>query len=386
MAAPWTNLSWRRTVAMARKEWTHLRRDPQSLAVIVLLPVVTLVLYGAAINFDLKHIPIGILDHDHTPRSRDLRESLQGNEYLRFVGELTNEASIEREFDRGTLRAVIVIPYGFDRDLTAGRTATLQAIYDGSDGTTAGIAISYASAQIADFAQRQEADIALRRVPRQLRVLPSITVLPRVLYNPELNSTSFIVPGLLVLILSITSALLTSTTVVREREQGTLEGLVVTPVQPLELMAGKLIPYVCAGMGDVVLLVLLGWGLFGVWPAGSILLLTVGMLLFLAGALGVGLLISAGARNQAFALQMGFLVSLLPTLLLSGFAYPRQSMPTVLYYLTAPLPSTQFLIFVRGIYLKGSGVALLWPQMLWLAVTAWLFLRMASSRFVKRLD
>ena len=372
--------------AVARKEWTHLRRDPQSLGVILLLPLVTLVLYGSAINFDLKHIPLGILDHDRSPRSRALRESLEGNDYLHFAGEVTEEAAIERAFDKGLLRMVIVIPYGFDSDMSAGRPAHLQAIYDGSDGTTAGVAIAYATAQIGDFLSRQGESAELRRVPRAFRRVPSIDVLPRILYNPELNSTNYIVPGLLVLILSITSALLTSTTVARERERGTLEGLVVSPVQPLELMAGKLAPYIGAGMADVALLVIFGRALFGVWPAGSLLLLMAGMLLFLAGVLGLGLMISARARTQAFALQMGFVLTLLPTLLLSGFAYPRQSMPAILYYATMPLPATQFLIFVRAIYLKGSGIGLLWPQLLWLAVTAAWFLRSAARRFVKRLD
>ncbi|HEY3266354.1 MAG TPA: ABC transporter permease [Armatimonadota bacterium] len=371
---------------MARKEWTHLRRDRQSLGVILLLPIVTLILYGYAINFDLKHIPLGILDRDHTPRSRALRETFQGNEYFRFEGMVEREADVEPLFNKGSLRAVIVIPQGFDGDVSAGRTARLQAIYDGSDSTTAGIAIAYADAQIADFLQRQGTDAMLRRVPRAMRGQPAVLILPRVLYNPELNSTNYIVPGLLVLILSITSALLTSTTVARERERGTLEGLVVSPVQPLELMAGKLTPYVLAGMADVTILVAFGWLLFGVWPAGSLLLLGFGMLLFLAGVLGLGLMISARAPSQAFALQIGFLATLLPTLLLSGFAYPRQSMPTVLYEITALLPSTQFLIFVRALYLKGSGLRDLWPQLLWLAITAALLMRSASHRFVKRLD
>jgi ABC-2 type transport system permease protein len=297
-----------------------------------------------------------------------------------------SEREIEGLLERGAERVVIVIPQGFDSDLSAGRTANLQAIYDGSDSTTAGVAIAYADAEINAFLGQQGADASLKRVPRALRGRPNIVIAPRILYNPELNSTNYIVPGLLVLILSITSALLTSTTVARERERGTLESLVVSPVQALELMVGKLVPYVCAGMVDVSILVLFGYLLFHVFPAGSLVLLMFGMLLFLAGVLGLGLVISARAPNQAFALQLGFLATLLPTLLLSGFAYPRQSMPALLYYITALLPSTQFLIFVREIYLKGAGAAQLWPQLLWLGATAALFLRGASKRFVKRLD
>lgn len=372
--------------AVAKKEWTHLRRDPQSLGVILLLPIVTLILYGYAINFDLKHIPLAILDRDHTPRSRALSEAFQGTEYFRYGGGVGSEADVERLFDKGIVRAVIVIPHGFDSDLSAGRTAKLQAIYDGSDSTTAGVAIAYADAEINAFLAQQGADASLKRVPRAMQNQPSISIAPRILYNPELNSTNYIVPGLLVLILSITSALLTSTTVARERERGTLESLVVSPVLATELMVGKLVPYVCAGMVDVAILVLFGFILFHVFPAGSLILLMFGMLLFLAGVLGLGLLISSRAPNQAFALQLGFLATLLPTLLLSGFAYPRQSMPALLYYITALLPSTQFLIFVRELYLKGAGVALLWPQLLWLGFTAALFLRGASKRFVKRLD
>ncbi len=386
MNPPADRWNWRRVWTIARKEWLHLRRDPQSIGLIILLPLITLVLYGYAINFDLKHIPMGILDRDRTQRSRALRDAFLGNEYFRFVGDVSSEADIEPLFRQGVVRAVIVIPRGFDADVSAARTAELQAIYDGSDGTTAGIAVAYADAQIAAFAAQQGATAVLRRAPKAIRATPAISIIPRILYNPELNSANYIVPGLLVLILAITSALLTSTCVVREREIGTLEGLVVSPVLPSELMVGKLAPYVAAGMVDVVLLVVFGYVLFGVFPAGSLLLLGFGMLLFLAGVMGMGLLISSRAPNQAFALQLGFITTLLPTMLLSGFAYPRQSMPDIIYYLTAPLPATQFMIFVRAVYLKGSGIALLWPQLLWLAFTAFLFLRAASRRFVKRLD
>ena len=363
-----------------------MRRDRQSLAVILLLPVVSLVLYGFAINYDLKHIPLGILDHDRTARSRALADGFRGSEYFRFEGMLGEEAAVERLFERDRLRVALVIPRGFDADLSAGRPVSLQALYDGSDSTTASVAIAYTEAQVADFLADQGEAMLPRRVPRAMREQPRIDIRPRILYNPELNSTSYIVPGLLVVVLAVTSTLLTATSVAREREQGTLEGLVVSPIGSLDLMVGKLAPYVAASLLDVVLLIGLGWALFGVWPAGSLLLLLFGMTLFLGGVLGLGLAISSRAPNQAFALQLAFVATLLPALLLSGFAFPRQSMPDFLYYVTMPLPATQFLIVVRGIYLKGAGWSVLWPQMLWLAFTSVVFLRAASARFVKRLD
>lgn len=376
----------RRLWAVAKTEWTHLRRDPQSLAVIFLLPIITLILFGYAINFDLKHIPMAILDRDRTQRSNELREVFQSSEYFRYLGEAADEHQIETLIAQGTARLVVVIPRGFDRDVSAGQPVTLQTIFDGSDGTTAGVALTYAEAQIADYVRRQSGKAVHKRVPLAMRKQPGVEIRPRVLYNPELSSTHYIVPGMLVLILAITAALLTSTSVARERETGTLEQLVVSPVRPLELMAGKLLPYIAVNMADVVVLVLFGWVFFQIWPAGSLWLLFLGSVLFLFGLLGLGLFISVRAPNQAFALQIGFILSLLPTMLLSGFAYPRQSMPDALYYFTGVLPATQFLIVVRAIYLKGTGLLHLWPQFLYLAAVAVLFLRAAAASFVKRLD
>lgn len=383
MARP---VNLRRARAIARMEWMRLRRDRQALAVILLLPVVSLVLYGYAINFDVKHIPLGILDNDHTARSRDLADAFRSSEYFRFEGMVESPSAVEDLFQRNRLRVVLVIPEGFDADLSAGRGVSLQALYDGSDNTTAGVAIAYTESQTADFLADQAEAGMLRRVPRAKRERPRIEIRPRILYNPELNSTNYIVPGLLVMVLAVSSTLLTATSVAWEREQGTLEGLVASPVSPLDLMLGKLTPYVLASLLDVLLLVGLGWALFGVWPAGSKLLLLFGMLLFLGGVLGQGLAISSRAPNQAFALQLAFVVTLLPAFLLSGFAFPRQSMPAILYYATMPLPATQSLILTRAIYLKGVGVRMVWPQLLWLGFTAVVFLRVASARFVKRLD
>jgi ABC-2 type transport system permease protein len=376
----------RRLRAVATKEWTHLRRDPRSLGTILLLPIVTLVLYGYAINFDLRHIPVGVLDHDRTPQSRRLRNVLESTDYLDFRGEFESEDQVRSAIEQGRVRAAIVIPARFAATIAAGRSAPVQSVFDGSDSTTAGVAEGYVQQAVARFAEELGRDAALKHVPKGLRTGPSVDVYPRFLYNPTLSSTRFIVPGLLVVILSITAALLTSTCVAREREQGTLEALVVSPLQPGELMLGKLIPYVILGFVDVSILIVFGYILFGVWPAGSVLLLMGGMVLFLIGVLSLGLLISSLARSQTFALQLGFVATFLPTMLLSGFAYPRRSMPDIIYYLTAALPATQFLIFVRGVYLKAVGLGVLWPQVLWLGVTAAVILRVAAKRFVKRLD
>lgn len=384
MAGPGWNL--RRLRAVAAKEWTHLRRDPRSLGTILLLPVVTLVLYGYAVNFDLRHIPVGVLDRDRTPQSRLLRDILQATDYLEYRGELEDENQVRSAIEQGRVRAAVVIPPGFAASIAAGRPAPVQSVFDGSDSTTAGIAEGYVRQALARFAEELARDAALRRVPKSLRGGPAVEIRPRFLYNPTLSSTRFIVPGLLVVILSITAALLTSTCVAREREQGTLEALAASPIRPAELMLGKLVPYVVVGVVDVSILIVFGYILFGVWPAGSVALLMGGMVLFLAGVLSLGLLISSRARSQTFALQLGFVVTFLPTMLLSGFAYPRRSMPEVVYWLTAALPATQFLIFVRGVYLKAVGVAVLWPQMAWLGLTAALLLRGAAKGFVKRLD
>lgn len=376
--------------AISRKEWTHLFRDPRSLIVIFLQPVVLLILYGYAMDLDLKNVAMAVYDQDRSAASRALVRDVDESTYFHVRGSVADPRQIENVLDRGLVRFVLVIPAGFERDLAAGKSVSVQALFDGADSNTAGIALGYTQALLTEEAlrlaqARSLATSATQRQPVSVRSV-GLDVRTSVLYNPSLKSTVFLVPGLIAVILSMLSALLTSGAVVREREQGTLEQLVASPLHPTELMLGKLLPYVLLSLLDLILVVILGWFLFGVWPRGSLLALLGLTLLFLPFALGLGLLISTLAHTQQMALVGAFLATVLPSMLLSGFVFARQNMPSVLQYLSAIIPATHYLLIIRGIYLKGVGLAVLWPQALILLVFAAIMVALSSKRFTKRLE
>jgi len=385
---------------MSRKEWTQLFRDPRSLIVIVVQPVVLLILYGYAMDLDLKNVAVAVYDQDRSAASRALVRDVDESTYFHVRGTVADPRPIEDVLDRGLVRFVLVIPAGFERDLAAGKSVSVQALFDGADSNTAGIALGYTQALLSEEALRlaREAgmrsrgpgaggvEIGNRKSEIGNRKSVGLDVRTSVLYNPSLKSTVFLVPGLIAIILSMIAALLTSGTVVRERERGTLEQLVASPLHPTELMLGKLLPYVFLSLLDLILVVILGWFLFGVWPQGSLLALLGLTLLFLPCALGLGMLISTLAHTQQMALVGAFLATVLPSMLLSGFVFARQNMPLILQYLSGIVPATHYLLIIRGIYLKGIGLAVLWPQALILLGFAVIMIALSSKRFTKRLE
>jgi ABC-2 type transport system permease protein len=366
-----------RLLAMARKEVLQLRRDPRSLALAFALPVLLLVLFGYAISWDVRNIRTAVLDEDRSAASRELVDAFRASGYFAVVEFLARSGDVEPLMERGGAQLVLVIPPGFARDLGADRTASLQAIVDGSDANTATIALGYSEAVVRTWSAR----VALRG----RTLTPPVSAESRVWFNEELASRNMIVPGLVAVIMMIIASMLTSLTIAREWERGTMEQLAATPVSRLEVVLGKLLPYLGIGLIDVVATCLLGIVLFGVPFRGSIVLLMVLSFFFLTGALGLGMFISAVAKSQVLATQLAMLATYLPTLLLSGFMFSIDTMPSVLRAVSYLIPARYFLVVTRGIFLKGIGLEVLWTQGLLMLAFAVAGLGLAVVKFRKEL-
>ncbi|NSW55462.1 MAG: ABC transporter permease [Armatimonadetes bacterium] len=372
----------RRIAAIARAEWIHNLRDPRSLFVIVALPVLLLLVYGYGINFDLDHIPFAVHDLDGSDTSRDVINQFRQNRYFDLIEVIRDRARIQDLLDRGAVTFVMVIPPGMERELGAGRGAEVQVVLDGADVTRANVAVAYVEGALLDWSAEYSARFARAA---GVSLSPAFTVHPTVLYNPGLESTKFIVPGLIAILLSILAGLLTSTCIVREREWGSFETLVTSPAQAPEILVGKMIPYVGIAFADVLLSIATGRLVFGVSPAGSIPLLLAASVLYLVASLSMGLLFSVIAPTQRLAILMATLATLLPAVLLSGFSFPIASMPKALQIASNLVPATHFLIVIRGIYLKAAPFAVLRRSLLILLVFTLAIVTLAAKRFRKQL-
>lgn len=363
--------------AMARKEWIQLRRDPRSMTLAFVLPLLLLLFFGYAITWDVDDLPVAVVDHDRTAASRALVEAFVANGTFRVAGRPESERDATRALVLGDVNGVLVVPAGYARDLRSGRGAGVQLLLDGSDANTATIAQSRADAIVARH--------ALDAVREGRRATPPIRLEARTWYNPSLESRHMIVPGLVAVIMSIIAAMLTALTIAREWERGTMEQLAATPVGRLEVVLGKLLPYLAIGLLDVAVTVAAGVAIFGTPLHGSVLLLAVLTLLFLVGALGLGMFISAAVKSQLLATQVAMVATYLPALLLSGFLFDIASMPRVLQGVTFLVPARYFVTVTRGIFLKGVGIDVLWPQALLMLAYALLGLGLAARVFRKEL-
>ena len=370
-------LSAGRLWAVARKEWTQLRRDPRSMALAFVMPLLLLVFFGYAITWDVKDIRLALLDQDNSQQSRELVEALEGSGYFHVTDHLGALAQADRALVRSRVTGVLVIPPTFSRDLAAGRGAQVQLLLDGADANTATIAQSYADAIVAGYSR----DVILRGQ----RMAAPAGAESRVWYNPTLESRNMVVPGLVAMIMSIIAAMLTSLTISREWERGTMEQLASTPVHPLEVIFGKLLPYLAIGLFDVAVTVAAGILLFGVPFQGSVLLLAGLTTLFLLGALGLGIFISATMKSQVLATQVAMVATFLPAMLLSGFIFDLRSMPIVLQAISYAVPARYYIAVTRGILLKGVGPEVLWIQGLSMIVFATIGLALATGAFRKRI-
>lgn len=374
----------RRLLAIMKKEFLQIRRDPPSLVMVFVMPVMMLLFFGYAVNMDVDHIPLAVLDQDQSQASRQLVENMVQTQYFDLSYRVLDGNEIRALLDGGRVRAALVIPPGYARALRRGETATAQLIVDGSDPLVARTALSMA--ELTSHYKSQEirmATINPQGVP--LQSLPGIDLRARAWYNPGLESTKFNIPGLIGLIMQNVTVMLTAFALVRERERGTLEQLMVTPIRGIELMIGKLVPYILIAFIDMGLALSIGVLWFKVPVVGSIPLLLGLTFLFLIFALGLGIFFSTIARTQLQAMQMTMLF-ILPSVLLSGFIFPRSSMPLVIQYLGNLIPLTYFLEILRGIMLKGVGIRYLWRDVLPLAIFGVGIITLASWRFRKRVD
>ncbi|MGE0452023.1 MAG: ABC transporter permease [Vicinamibacteria bacterium] len=371
----------KRLRAVVVKELRQIRRDPLSLMMLIGLPAFMLVLYGFALNFDVRHVRLAVQDRDRSASSRELIAAFTHSTYFDLVATPAAGEDLERLAETRIAWAVLVIPEGHGRELAAGRVAPVQLLLDGADSTTAATVLGYARALVAERNVALVSD-ALGRAGRRLE--PPLAFEPRVLFNPELESTQFLVPGLIGFLLMLTAVLSTALSVVREKERGTMEQLRVAPLRTAELILGKTIPYLGISLVATFIILLAARLLFGVVIRGPHLDLLGAVLLYLFGALGFGLLISTIAHTQALAFQAGLIASMLPAILLSGFIFQIRMMPGWLQAITYLVPARYFLVILRGIILKGEGLATYWPQVGALALYGLVVVALASARLTRR--
>lgn len=374
----------RRVLAVARKEVLHIRRDPRSLGMAVAIPVLLLFLFGYALTLDVDNVPIAVWDQSGTPESRDLTARFDGSRYFDARIAADGYAEIERAILARDVLAAVVIPRDFAATLAASPPAPVQFLVDGSDANTATIALGYADG----VAQAYSRDAAARQAARAGAAAPAepLELRSRVWFNEEMESKNYIVPGLIAVIMMVIAALLTSLTVSREWEQGTMEQLISTPVTGPELIAGKLLPYFALGMIDVAVAVVMGKYLFAVPLRGSIALLFFAAAVFLTGALSVGMLFSIVARSQLLASQLAMMITFLPSFLLSGFVFAIGNMPRPIRIATHVVPARYLVSILRGIYLKGVGLDTLGGEIALLSVFGAAVVLVAGRKFRKKLE
>lgn len=363
-----------RLAALVRKEFIHIRRDPRSLAMAFLMPLILLVLFGYAITMDINQLNIAVYDQDQSSASRDFVQRFRASGYF-TARTAESYRQISQLLDRGGAHVALIIPRHFARDLEQRRTTQVQVLVDGSDANTATVALGYVEAITNRFNEAQLGTTLELAVDNRLRVW----------YNPELKSRWFIVPGLIAVIMTVITALLTSLTVAREWEQGTMEQLIATPVQPVELFLGKMTPYLAIGIADVLISVAMGVWVFGVPLRGSFALLLAISGVFLIGGLSLGILISTVAKSQLVASQVAMVATFLPAFLLSGFLYAIDNMPQPLQVITHVVPARYYVTVLKNIFLKASPAGYLLNELAFLSAFALIVFAVALRKFQKKI-
>lgn len=373
----------RRLWAIARKEALHIRRDPRSLGLAIGIPMMMILLFGYALTLDVDRVPLVVWDQGRTPESRDFVAQFTHSRYFQFKGAVDGHPGIERAIDDRTAWLALVIPADFAGRLAAGDRPAVQAVIDGSDSNTAAIILGYAQGITSTFNRR----IALEQLGRTVGLAPQpvLDLRPRVWFNPDLESKNYIIPGIIAVVMGLIAALLTSLTVAREWERGTMEQLIATPVRPAELILGKLLPYFVIGMIDVLIGLLMALFLFEVPLRGSVVLLFAVSAFFIVGTLAQGILISTLARQQLLASQLAMVSTFLPAFLLSGFTFAIANMPVPVQAITLVVPARYFVALVKGIFLRGVGLGAMWPDALFLVLFAIIVAGLAIAKFRKQL-
>ena len=363
------NASLSRMGAVSAKELTHIRRDRRVLAIVLILPVLLTLLLGYAISFDVRHLPTAVVDLDRTPASRAYAQAYAGSDLFRVVAQPASLADAQDLMDRNGVRVVLVIPAGFARTQAGGGTAEVAVLIDGSETTAAKVAQAYSGA----LSERASRQLALAWADRQGLDLTSLGLVEarvRTWYNPDRRSSDFLIPGLMVVVIMIVAVQQTAVTLVRERELGTQDQLLISPLRRVELMVGKLAPWSVIALLDVAAITALGLVVFGVPLRGNVAALVAGSLLFVLAALSLGLIVSAVSPTVVVANIAGLVLSFLPAFLLSGFAFPLDQIPTVLQGVSYLFPARHMVTLSREVFLKGAGFAQVAPQLAWLALYA----------------
>lgn len=365
----------RRIFGIIRKEFIHIIRDPRTLMIIIVMPIMMIILYGYAITLDIKNIDFGVIDRANTPESRALIDKFAENKFfVLHKGEIKLK-DIEHHFYRRDIKMLLVIPRDFSRTLHTQRATDVQIIIDASDSNVGNYINNYARVLLGAFNREHSGTLPV-----------AFTIEPRILYNPDMKSSFFFVPGLVALILMLISALLTSITISREKETGTMEQILVSPVRPLEILVGKVVPYIGLGLLNAALILVSAKVLFAVPYRGNLLLLFGLTLIFIFTALAFGLMISTVAKNQQIAMLVTLMATILPTIMLSGFIFPIPSMPRPLQLISYVIPATHYLVIIRGVLLKGVGMAALLRPTLILSAIGAVILTAATIRFNTRLE
>src|SRR5687768_13714221 len=371
----------RQVLAVGRKELRQIMRDRRTLLILLFVPAFFLLLYGYALNFDIRNVSLVVKDQDRSTKSRELVSAFINSGYFSLVGYVDSDREIDRLVDQGRVRAILTVPANFASDLAQGMSTDVQVIIDGDNANTASTVLGYSRTLLAEF---NLAQAGIRDPGSGIRVpVPAISVEPRIWYNPQLRSTLFLVPGLIAYISMITAVVSTALSVVREKERGTMEQVRMAPISPLPYIIGKTILYLAISFVSALMVIFSAMLLFELPMRGSWALLCGAIGLFLIGAQAQGLLISTIAQTQQVAFQVALLSSLLPTMILSGFIFPISSMPTVVQAITHIVPARYFLVALRSIVLKGAGITAFWQDMAALALFATVALGLASLRLRK---
>lgn len=367
------------------KEFLQFKRDPKMFAIILIAPVIQLIFLGYAVNMDVNNVTTVLFDQDRSFKSRELIERFEASGYFEFVDYVSSYNQVQEYIDAGDAMLGLVIPYDFEENIGRGETANLQTIIDASDGNKAAITMGYIQQIAARYSNKLIVDLMNKRgIKRQLSGVVEAEL--RAWYNPELKTRVFMVPGIVGLLLSIITLILTSLAIVKEKEVGTLEQIIVTPIKPIELLIGKLVPFAILGFAAIAIVLTAMALVFGIVVQGSVLFLFFSSFIYILSTLGLGLFVSTISKTQQQAMMLAMFLVLMPMIFLSGFAFPIVNMPSIIQWLTYLVPLRYFMTIIRGIIIKGVGIAELWPEVLVLAGFGILILTLSAKRFQKRLD
>lgn len=376
----------KKILQLAKKEFIQTFRDKKMLPLIFVAPVLQLILLGYAVTTDVKHIYLSVMDMDNSVESRELTGAALNSGYFDFVGKLEKESEVAEVLKKGKADFVLYFPPDYSKNMKMNKKASFQIIADGSDSNLTGIGLNY----MTDIIQKKNTEYRNRVMNARAGLsgkaisFPQVNPEFKIMYNPELRSANYMVPGVMALILTLMTMLLTSMALTKEKESGTMEQLVVSPLKPHEIVFGKTLPFVIIGMLDVVLVIAGGVVVFNIPIVGSLWLLAACSLIFISSTLGIGLFISTISRTQQQAMLTTF-IFIFPAMIISGFIFPISNMPKLVQYLTYAIPLRYFLTIIRGIVLKGNGIAILWPDILALIIFGAVIFYLSSMRFRKKL-